>query len=49
MVTECFYVAIELAMVEGLYVATKYFMPRHSVAKWRGFISRQGISCHDRA
>ena len=26
----------------------EYLMSRQSVAKWRGFVSRQGISCRDR-
>ena len=43
--TECFSVATELAMVEKLYVAIEYFMSQQSVAKWRGFVLRQGILC----
>ena len=42
-----FYVAIKLAMVERLYIVTEYFMSRPSVAKWRGFVLRQGILCYD--
>ena len=35
--TECFYVSIELAMVEGFYVAQEYFLSRQSVSMVRRF------------